>query len=387
MPHPMDKHFPMIQKATYVLLFIILLFVVLIVARDFLVPIAFGLLLSSLLYPFCRYLCKLGIPKGLSIFASIIVMMIFFGGLTLLFINEIARMAEEFPDIKQKAFDNINDVSHYIEDNFGVGIEWQKQWAKGRVNNLFASGNQFANNLLNATAGTLFKVLIMPVFTFYILLYHERFKKFLLRLAPQNRQDVAGKILKEMSIVSQRYFGGAFVVVMILIVINTTGLYIIGLKYPIFFGVISAILNFIPYFGTWIGAFFPFMFAVLTGDSINLAISVLILFTFVQFTENNILTPFITGGYVRLNPFITILGLIAGGMVWGVAGMLLVIPFLASLKIIFENIEATRDLAYLIGSSDDEPKSNLKKKIRAFFSRKKIQTHDKYKTSDHQEED
>lgn len=381
----MQKNFPFIANAAYFLVFIVLTFLILILARDFLVPIAFGLLLSSLLYPFCRYLCKIGIPKGLSIFISILVMMAFFGGLSLIFINEIARMAEDFPELKRKAFENINDVAQYIEDHYGVGIEWQKQWLKERVNNLFVSGNQVMNILLNATAGTLFKVLIMPVFTFYILFYQERFKKFILRLAPENKQKVAAKILKEMSFVLHRYFGGAFVVVMILVVINSTGLYIIGLKYPVLFGVISAFLNFIPYFGTWIGAFFPFVFAVLTGDSINLALAVLILFTFVQFIENNILTPNITGGYVRLNPFITILGLIAGGMVWGVAGMLLVIPFLASLKIIFENIESTRVLAYLIGSSDDEPNGSFRKKIKRFFSPKK-QTHDNPESSNHQEE-
>jgi predicted PurR-regulated permease PerM len=367
----MQKNFPFVARATYFLLFVMLLFVVLIAARNFLIPIAFGLLLSSLLFPFCRYLCRLGLPKALSIFISILAMMIFFGGLSLIFVNEIARLAEDFPEIKIKALNNINDVSHYIEDSFGVGVEWQKNWLKERVNNLFTSGNDFMNNVLNSTAGTLFKVLIMPVFTFYILFYQDRFKQFILKRVKKDKQAIAGKILTEMSFVSQRYFGGAFVVVMILVVINTLGLYIIGLQYPILFGVISAFLNFIPYFGTWIGAFFPFMFAVFTGDTPSLAISVLILFSIVQFVENNILTPNITGGYVRLNPFITILGLIAGGMVWGVAGMLLVIPFVASLKIIFENIDSTRDLAFLIARPDDEPKSKFRRKVREFFRTKK----------------
>jgi predicted PurR-regulated permease PerM len=380
----MQKSFPFVARATYFLVFVMLLFVVLIVARNFLIPVAFGLLLSSLLYPFCRFLCRLGLPKGLSIFISILVMMIFFGGLSVIFVNEIARLSDDFPDIKTKALENINDVSQYIEDSFGVGVEWQKNWLKERVNNLFASGSDFLNKLLNATAGTLFKVLLMPVFTFYILFYQERFKQFILKKVKKDKQAVAGKILTEMSFVSQRYFGGAFVVVVILTFVNTAGLYIIGLKYPILFGVISAFLNFIPYFGTWIGAFFPFMFAVFTGDTPSLAISVLILFGIVQFVENNILTPNITGGYVRLNPFITILGLIAGGMVWGVAGMLLVIPFMASLKIIFENIDSTRDLAFLIARPDDEPKSKFRRKIRDFFRTKKTKNATK-ETDNHPE--
>jgi predicted PurR-regulated permease PerM len=138
------------------------------------------------------------------------------------------------------------------------------------------------------------------------------------------------------------------------------------------FGVISAFFNFIPYFGTWIGAFFPFMFALLTGDSPNLALWVLAFFALIQFIENNILTPNITGGYVRLNPFITILGLIAGGMVWGVAGMLLVIPFLASLKIVFENFDSTKALAFILARPENEPYQKRVDIIKRFLNRKPL---------------
>ena len=80
----------------------------------------------------------------------------------------------------------------------------------------------------------------------------------------------------------------------------------------------------------------------------------------IQFTENNILTPNITGGYVKLNPFITILSLVAGSMVWGVAGMLLAIPLIASLKIIFENYESTKPIAFLLAQPEG---GSLQKRI------------------------
>lgn len=365
----MQQPYSFIAKATWLLLFVTLFVVILVYAKDFFVPIAFGLLLSSLLFPLCKWLCRLGVPKGLSIFISILMMMVFFGGISIFFVNEFGKLSQEFPALKEKAIENINDVSHFVEDNFGVSIEMQKNWAKEQINNLFASGNQFINTLFNATTGTLFNILIMPVFVFYILFYQHRFREFILRLAGEKRKKTTTKILLDVSFVSQRYFGGAFIVVLILSILNSFALHMLGLQYPILFGVISAFFNFIPYFGTWIGAFFPFTFALITGDSFNLAFGVIIIFTLIQFIENNILTPHITGGYVRLNPFITILALIAGGMVWGIAGMLLVIPFLASLKIVFENFESTQVLSYLIGRPVDEPKSKLRRKIRAFFSK------------------
>ena len=366
----MQKMYPFVMRATYFMLFIILFFACIIIAKNFLVPVAFGLLIASLLYPVSHFLCKKGIPKGLSIIMVILLMMVFFAGISVFFVGEVSKLTADFPTLKTKAIQNINEVSFFIEDEFGIETGRQKNWLKNQVNNLFTSGNKMMNEFLNATAGTVFKILLMPVFIFYLLLYRERFNFFIMRIVQEEEKNRTNKILNDISFVSQRYLGGAFIVVLILSVLNSTGLYLIGVKYAIFFGVISAFFNFIPYFGTWIGAFFPFTFALLTGSSPHLALYVLGFYAVIQFTENNILTPNITGGYVRLNPFITILGLIGGGMVWGVAGMLLVIPFLASLKIVFENFDNTKALAFLLGRPESEPYMKRVEKIKSIIRRK-----------------
>lgn len=367
----MERDYSLLRKSTYFLVFIIAFTFIIIVAKNFLVPVAFGLLISSLLYPVCRFFCTRGVPKGLAILITIIFLILFLSAISIFFIGEISNLTHNFPALRSKALDNVNQISRYIEENIGIETALQKNWIKDQISNLFTSGNQMLNEVLNATAGTVFKIFIMPVFVFYLLYYHDRFNFFVMRVVPIEEKLRANKILQEISFVSQRYLGGAFIVVMILSVLNSLGLYLIGLEYAILFGVISAFFNFIPYFGTWIGAFFPLMFALLTGDTPNMALWVVAFFTFIQFLENNILTPNITGGYVRLNPFITILGLIAGGMVWGVAGMLLVIPFLASLKIVFENFESTKALSFLLARPENEPYQKRVEKIQRFLKRKK----------------
>lgn len=368
----MENNQSFIVKGTFFLLFIIAFTFIIVIAKNFLVPLSFGLLISSLLFPVCNWICKIGVPKGLSIFITLIIMILFLSGISIFFAGEISKLTNDFPTLRVQALDNVNQISHVIEDNFGIETAMQKEYIKDQISNLFTSGSEILNNVLNATAGTLFKLFIMPVFVFYLLYYRERFSFFVMRVVPQMQKRRANKILEEVSFVSQRYLGGAFIVVVILSVLNSFGLYMIGLKYAILFGVISAFFNFIPYFGTWIGAFFPFMFALLTGDSPNLALWVLAFFALIQFIENNILTPNITGGYVRLNPFITILGLIAGGMVWGVAGMLLVIPFLASLKIVFENFGSTKALAFILARPENEPYQKRVDKIKRFLNRKPL---------------
>ena len=100
------------------------------------------------------------------------------------------------------------------------------------------------------------------------------------------------------------------------------------------------------------------MIYTLLSDTPEKAIGVVILFLIIQFTENNILTPNITGGAVQINPFFTILGLVVGGMVWGIPGMLVAVPVMGTLKIIFENIDEMHPYAYLMGV--DSPRRYVK---------------------------
>jgi predicted PurR-regulated permease PerM len=86
-----------------------------------------------------------------------------------------------------------------------------------------------------------------------------------------------------------------------------------------------------------------------TDEPFYFGIRVALLFLLVQFTENYVLTPNIVGGNVKINPLFIIIGLIAGGLIWGIPGMLVIIPFLAILKIIFGHIPNLAPYAYLLG--------------------------------------
>ncbi len=101
------------------------------------------------------------------------------------------------------------------------------------------------------------------------------------------------------------------------------------------------------------------MFALLTGDSPRLALGVIMLFVIIQFLENNILTPNITGSYVNLNPFFTILLIIIGGIVWGIIGMFVVVPVAAMFKIIFEHSKSMKPVAYLMGADTENRKKAI----------------------------
>ena len=352
-------------KLTIGLAFIILFFYSIIVARHLLMVITLAVLFSYLLYPLAVRLEMIRFPRFLANLTAILLLFSIFTGLVFLMYKQVETLLGDLPALKSKALQNIDQMEIYIESISGLEVHKQHQWLKENVNNLFESGSQFLSVTFTATTSTLAKMFLLPVFVYYMLFYRQKFFIFLLRIIPSDKKSVAVVIMKRISQMVQRYIGGVFVVVLVLSVLNSLGLYIVGIKYPIVFGLISAFFNFIPYFGTWIGGSIPLLFTLLTGDSLQLALGVLILFAIIQFTENNILTPNITGGYVDINPLITILSIIVGGMVWGIIGMVVVLPVVATIKIISEHSPSMKAVAYLI--SNQQERKYLVRKRRAYY--------------------
>ncbi len=230
-------------------------------------------------------------------------------------------------------------MQHYIESEFGIPAERFKNFL---VSQIFDIGTQ-SEKIFSATTGTIFVILMQPVYVFLFLYYRTKFAYFFLKIVGRQNRLIAIEVLREIANVVTRYMLGVTTVVLILCFFNAIGLLLIGIQYPLLLGVISALFSFIPYFGNFIGGSIPFIFALLTEDSQVYALRIAIFVYIIHFVENNILSPNIVGNNIRINPFIIILGLIAGAMIWGIPGMLVAIPFLAMLNIILK--ESTRNAA------------------------------------------
>lgn len=351
---------PRLIMITFFLLFLILFFYGIIVARGFLSSLLLGIVLSYLVLPLVTFLQKKAhFPR---ILANIVSIIFLFGIITLIIVimyRNIGRITSDMPALLAQAHHNIEQLGEGIQSTFGIAIEYQNSMVHKFITNLSDVSGNFSKSIFKGTTSTLFTLGLIPVFMFYMLYYKDKFNTFILMVVPSNKEEIARSIIKKISFVTPRYVGGVFTVVLILCVLNSFGLWIVGVKYAILFGIISAMFNLIPYFGTWIGASIPFTFALLTGDSPHLAVGVIILFVIIQFTENNILTPNITGSYVNLNPFVTILLIILGGTVWGIIGMFLVIPVAATFKIVCDHSKSLKPIGYLIGADAENRKKAL----------------------------
>jgi predicted PurR-regulated permease PerM len=334
------------MRLSFFLLATILLLYGLIMARDFLYPLALGVLISYLLFPIVNFLEKKGVSRILSIMLPLLVALAVFVFLFIFITKRISIFMEELPYFKEKTIEHIGDIQQNLEHRFGIPSDRIKNFLITQLFNLGAESGK----LFTATAGTIFAILMQPVFIFLFLYYRTKFAYFILKIAGKENRQIAINILREIAQVVTRYMLGVTMVVVILCFVNSAGYIIIGIEYPVLLGVIAALFSFIPYFGTLIGGSIPFLFALVTEDSLKYSLRILLFVYIINFIENNILTPNIVGNNIRLNPFIIILGLIAGAMIWGIPGMLVTVPFLAMLKIILKKIPGMQPYAYLLGT-------------------------------------
>jgi predicted PurR-regulated permease PerM len=131
--------------------------------------------------------------------------------------------------------------------------------------------------------------------------------------------------------------------------INTLGFFIVGIKYAFFLGLLSAILNLIPYVGMLIASIFCMLVTLTTSQDLTDIIWVLVVLMVVQFFDNNIIMPKVVASKVKINALISIFGVVIGGALCGFSGMFLSIPIIAIMKVIFDRVEGLENWGRILG--------------------------------------
>lgn len=347
-----DKKFPPLIMATALLLFTVLTVIVLYFGADVLIVLGFAVLFSYLLYPLTSWMEGKKIPRGVASITAIILFMAVFASAGFAIYKQGSRMMDDFPELREHAQDNIHQMEDFIEGAIPFAPQGKDGWMVDQLTNFITSGQETFKKTFANTATTLGKAFLMPFFIFFMLHYREKIRDFVLDMVPENKHDITHNVLEKMSKVTSRYMGGILIVTLILSALTAGGLLIIGVKYAILLGVIAGLFNFIPYFGTYIGGSIPLVMALLTMNSPKYALFVLILIFVLQFLENNVLTPNITGSQVRLNPLFTLISILTGALLWGVAGMFMAVPFMGMFKIVCEHVDALKPVARLIGTDE-----------------------------------
>jgi len=203
-----------------------------------------------------------------------------------------------------------------------------------------------------------------------ILFYKSLLLEFITRLFPRERHAMVGEVLLQTRSLIQRYLVGLLLEAVIVAVLDSVGLLIIGIDYAILLGVIAALLNVIPYIGGIVAISLPMLMAIAT-KSPTAALLVLVVYLAVQFVDNHYIVPAVVASRVKLNALVSIVVVLFGGALWGIAGMFLAIPITAIVKVICDRADPLQPFGYLLGDDQPHMASTLLNIPRAIVRKKK----------------
>lgn len=345
---------PSYVKAVYIALLIIIIIFFMIVAKKILVPLFISGYIAMLLTSACNRLERRKIPRALSATICLALFVIIISG-TLIFIYfQVRSFIEDLGGdaLSQKVNSYAIDLNRWAYENLGIDMGMYNGFEFSKAVAIVQTEDATPSQLLFSMLSTVSDILLLPVFIFFLLIYRDHLAVFISKVfSKEKNTDLLIKLTSIRRIV-YAYMSGAGKVMLILAVLNTAVLFALGIEHAIFFGVLAGMLNIIPYLGPILGAILPFIFALITKDTLFYPIAVIVSFSFVQILENAYLTPKITGSNVNLNALVTFIGLLIGAAIWGIIGMVLIIPTIAILKKLFEMSPDTEPYAYLFGEED-----------------------------------
>ncbi|GGE22612.1 MULTISPECIES: AI-2E family transporter [Sphingobacterium] len=322
------------------------------VTQGVLLPLIFSILISISLYPLARLFERIRLGKAFSAILAVIVAIAIISGLSWFIVYESILIGKDASAITDKVLSVLEGGQKWLENQFG--IERTEVMEKLREQGEKAMEN--AGGMISTTFGSIGNILasaiLVPLLSFFLLYYRDFFREFFFKAFKSSPQSKVNEVLNKIYEVVQSYLVGLITVMGIVAVLNTVGLMALGIDYAWFFGSLASLLMLLPYIGIAIGSILPALFALATKDSALYALGVVAWFQVVQFLEGNIITPNIVGSKVSINPLMAIIGILLGGMLFGLAGLIIALPFIATLKVIFDANPNMEAFGFLIGEPE-----------------------------------
>ena len=318
----------------YYLLVSLVILVLLYVGKPLFVPMFYGLFIAIVLYPVCRWLERHRFPRSLAITVGLTMVMLLFFLLIWILALQFSAFKNDIPELKVKIEPSLAALQQWISENFGVSIPAQEAWFRKVVEKSTGDSAGLLAGIFSKTVSGLYMLILTPVFAALFLYNRRDFIMAIEKMAGSGYQEKLQQVIQQTMYTYYHFIRGMVFVYLIVGILNSIGLLALGIEHAILFGFLTAIMTIIPYLGIFISALLPITVAWITKDSIWYPLGVVAVFAFVQYLEANVIFPRVVATQLNLSTWATLVAIIAGGILWGVNGMILFIPFAGILKIL-----------------------------------------------------
>lgn len=329
-------------------LLILLATILLYQLRQFLVPFILALLLAYILHPLVLRLQKsTGMSRGLAVALVYVVLVIVLvaatTGLGIAVANRVAEFGESLSSVSRDLPEFIKGLIalEYVIGPWTISLADANLDAfidgiSSAITPLISQTGVILRGVAGATASFVGTSVLILVIGFYLLLYLERFGWAIIGWVPGPYKSDASRIMTDMGTIWQSFFRGQLLMGLAVGTMTAIIMSILGVRNSIGIGVLAGVLEFIPIFGPWITAIVSVLIALFQETNpwgltpAGYALIVLAAGLLIQQIENNFLYPRVIGRSLDLNPLVVLLAAIAAGSVFGIVGLMLAAPVVAT---------------------------------------------------------
>ncbi|WP_343633361.1 AI-2E family transporter [Fluviicola sp.] len=349
------------QKRIFTILLLVVIAAIIFLGSDILFPVILAFIFGVLIRPIDAFLQKKWhFPKILSVILTVAIAIVVFAGIIFLLGLQLKDFFSDLPTLEKNMMKVIHDIGDWIAKTFDVSNVKQEKIVK---ENLMKNRSMFSLESFGTITGALVNFILVPLYLFLFLFYRELLLAFLMKLVPAKSAERMQIVVNDIKVIIRMYILGLLLEIAIVAALTTLGLWIIGVKYALFLGLLVALLNLIPYVGILVANALSCLISLSNNPDIQQSVlGVIAVIGVVQLIDNNILLPRIVGSKVRINALASILCVIVGGSLAGVPGMFLAIPITAIIKVVFDAIPNLEPYGFLLG--DELPK-------KVFWTKKK----------------
>ncbi len=333
-------------------IFVLLLLFAMHFARAFLLPVVLAVLLSFLLLPLVRALRRLHFPAWLASFTVLITVLSAAGFASYGLAGPAADWLEKAPRELPRLGRKLHELREPVND-VGKAAKEVERLARGNTaapRKVQIEGTGLASNLLSGTQALAVGVLAVVVLLFFLLASGDLFRDKARRLLPD---PLARE--RALAIATQAEHQVSTYLFNVTLINAGLGLFVglamalLGMPNPTLWGVLAAVLNYVPYLGAMTTFCVLSMVSFLTFETTGRAVLAPLVFLVLTGIEGQLVTPSLVGRRLMLNPIVIFVGLLFWGWMWGVTGALLAVPLMATFKIVCDHMPRLRWVGELLG--------------------------------------
>ena len=353
-PSPGTKPRILISNVSLKLLAVALVLTFLYYAASVVITLLLSILVAYFLDPVVEFLERMRMPRTLASMITVLFLIGVLGAVGYGLYSRTSDFAANWPKYSgtlRKAVNSVetklNGIEGQVSESETSSQASQPAQQKGPSKTVVGVENALRAavvHIIGSLSGLVLEVTFVPFLVFFMLSEKQEVWHSTLQLFPVSRRTGVKETLEDLRDVLRDYLVGMSLMTLIVMAASSVFFWALGLDYPVLTGIVSGLLNMVPYFGAVLSWLPPFLIALAklhSAASYALIAGVLLA---IHMLANNLLAPALVGKKVRLNALSITIALLFWGWIWGGMGLLLAIPLTAALRVICDHTASLKPI-------------------------------------------